>query len=77
MAQGFAQVKNVDYFETYSPVVKGKPVRLLLALAKENDWVSHHVDVSAAYLNGELDEEIFMTQPPGFEQFDKENMSVE
>jgi len=43
VAQGFAQVKNVDYFETYSPVVKGKTVRLLLALAKENDWVSHHV----------------------------------
>lgn len=67
VAKGFSQVKGVDYTETFSPVVRGSTLRLLLALAAKRNMEIEHLDVDTAFLNGELEEEIFMSQLEGFE----------
>ena len=66
VAQGFSQVHGVDYNEVFSPVVKFASIRTLLAFGNDNNYEIHHMDVKTAYLNGELDHEIFMEQPEGF-----------
>jgi transposase InsO family protein len=68
VAQGFTQVPGVDYEETYSPVVRYASLRALFALAAHHDWEVHHMDVRSAYLNGKLEETIYMEQPAGFVQ---------
>lgn len=66
VAKGFTQVHGVDYEETFAPVARLDSLRLLLALAAVFDWDVHQIDIKTAYLNGELDEEIYMDQPKGF-----------
>ena len=73
VAKGYSQRPGVDYFETYSPVVRYPSLRGLLSLAAQHDWEVHHMDVKAAYLNGELQETIYMRQPEGFEVQGKED----
>ena len=65
VARGFSQVFGIDYTETYAPVTRLETIRLLFALAVENDWEVCQIDVKTAYLYGELDEEIFMEPPEG------------
>lgn len=67
VAQGFTQKYGVDYDEVFAPVVQATSIRLLLTLAGERKSVVRHVDVKSAFLNGTLDEEIYMKQPVGFE----------
>lgn len=64
--RGFTQRKGLDYFDTYSPVTKIATIRTLLALAAIHDLVIHHMDVKTAFLNGDLEEEIYMSPPEGF-----------
>ncbi|KAH9677665.1 retrovirus-related pol polyprotein from transposon RE1 [Citrus sinensis] len=66
VAKGFQQVAGINYFETFSPVVKSATVRVILSLAVMNQWRIRQVDVNNAFLNGELTEEVFMSQPDGF-----------
>jgi transposase InsO family protein len=68
VAQGFTQRPGWDFHETYSPTVRWDSLRCLLALAAHHDWEAHHMDVKSAYLNGTLEETIYMRQPKGFEQ---------
>src|SRR5258707_682749 len=65
VAQGFTQVENIDYDETFVPVAKFASLRAILALATEEDLEVHQMDVKSAYLNGVLQQEIFMEAPPG------------
>ncbi|KHJ33002.1 hypothetical protein EV44_g0276 [Erysiphe necator] len=65
VTQGFRQVYGVDYFDTYSPTFRMASLRILLATAAYREWEIHQVDVKTAYLEGDLDEEIFMTCPEG------------
>ena len=65
--RGFDQRKGIDYFDTYSPVTKIATIRSLIALAAIFDLVVHQMDVKTAFLNGDLEEEIYMTQPEGCE----------
>lgn len=67
VARGFTQVFGMDYNETYAPVTRLETIRLLMALAVEKDWEIRQIDVKTAYLNGELDEEIYMEPPPGYD----------
>jgi hypothetical protein len=66
VAKGFMQIPGVDFDETFSPVARFESLRMLLALAALEDWHIHQMDVKSAFLNGVLDEEIFMEQPQGF-----------
>nr|GEV47914.1 zinc finger, CCHC-type [Tanacetum cinerariifolium] len=63
--QGFRQKEGVDYFDTYAPVARITTIRLL-ALAVTHNIVIHQMDVKTAFLNGYLDEEVYMKQPEGF-----------
>ncbi|XP_071683602.1 uncharacterized protein [Lolium perenne] len=67
VAHGFTQQHGLDYGETFSPVVKPATVRLVLSLAVSRGWVLRQVDVSNAFLHGYLQEDVYMQQPPGFE----------
>jgi hypothetical protein len=68
VARGFSQQHGVDYEETYSPVMKYKTLRLLLAIVAAQDLEMELFDVITAYLNAPLKETVFMQQPEGFEQ---------
>jgi hypothetical protein len=66
VAKGYAQRQGVDFEEVFAPVARMETVRALLALAAHNGWHVHHMDVKSAFLNGELAEEVYVVQPPGF-----------
>ncbi|GKE14652.1 retrovirus-related pol polyprotein from transposon TNT 1-94, partial [Tanacetum coccineum] len=62
---GYSQKKGIDFFDTYSPVTKVATIRSLIALASIYELVIHQMDVKTAFLNGDLEEEIYMEQPEG------------
>ena len=66
VAKGFAQKYGVDYEETFAPVAKMPTVRIILSLSAAQGWKVFQLDVKSAFLNGDLDVEIFMNQPEGF-----------
>lgn len=73
VARGFSQRKGIDYDETFSPVVRHSSLRLLIALAANLGLKIEHMDVKTAFLNGNLNEKVFMRQPPHFEEKGKED----
>jgi transposase InsO family protein len=66
VAKGYSQQAGIDYHETFAPVAKFTSIRLLLALAAHYDYEVHQMDVRTAFLNGDLDVDIYMRQPDGF-----------
>ena len=66
VARGFVQQEGVDFDDAFAPVARMESVRLLLALAAQEGWRVHHMDVKSAFLNGDLKEEVYVHQPPGF-----------
>ncbi|KAJ4702907.1 Retrovirus-related Pol polyprotein from transposon TNT 1-94 [Melia azedarach] len=73
VAKGYLQTAGVDYNETFSPVVKASTIRIVVNLAVINNWALRQVDVNNAFLNGELTETVYMTQPEGFIDLTKPN----
>lgn len=65
VAQGYTQREGVDYFETYAPVARFASIRFILALAALHGLHIHQMDVVTAFLNGLLDEDVYMEPPPG------------
>ena len=63
MIRGFDHKKRIDFFDIYSPVTKIAIIRTLIALAIVHDLVVRQMDVKIAFLNGNLEEEIYMSQP--------------
>ena len=64
--KGFRQTKGLDYFDTYSPVTRINSIRMVLAIAALKDLEVHQMDVKTTFLNGDLNEEIYMEKPEGF-----------
>lgn len=71
VARGCSQQKGFDFYETYAPVAKLTTLRILLSIANEFDMQIHQMDVKGAFLNGDLDEEIYMVAPEGFPSSNK------
>jgi len=70
VAMGFHQLQGFDFNETFSPVIKPFTIRIILCLGITYKWTIQQLDVNNAFLNGTLDEEVYMQQPQGFESSD-------
>jgi hypothetical protein len=66
VAKGYTQKEGEDYFDTYSLVARLMTIRVLLSSAASHGLLVHQMDVKTTFLNGELEEEIYMDQPDGF-----------
>lgn len=66
VAKGYVQQQGVDYEEVFAPVARMETVRVLLAIVAQGNWEVHHMDVKSAFLNEDLQEEVYVHQPPGF-----------
>ena len=66
VAQGYTKAQGIDYHETFDPVARFGSIRTLLATAAKREMHVHQMDVHTAFLNGKLDEDIYMCQPEGF-----------
>ncbi|KAH9310201.1 hypothetical protein KI387_038112, partial [Taxus chinensis] len=66
VAKGYAQQEGIDYEETFAPIAKIKTIMMIFALATQFGWKVHQMDVKSAFLNGDLQEEVYMTQPEGY-----------
>jgi hypothetical protein len=73
VAKGYAQKEGIDYNEVFSPVVKHSSIHILLALVAQFDLELAQLDVKTVFLHGDLEEEIYMSQPDGFKVTGKEN----
>ena len=67
VAQGYTQVEGIDFDETFAPVARLEAIRILLAYANHHNILLYQMDVKSAFLNGKIEEEVYVAQPPGFE----------
>eukprot|EP00253_Pinus_taeda_P004358 PITA_04358 len=67
------EVKGIDYDDTFAPVARYSSIRLMLALSAQMGWKIHQMDVKTAFLNGNIEEEVYIEKPKGFETFDCES----
>lgn len=66
VARGFTQKPGIDFFETFAPVARLETIRTLIALAAQKNWLIYQLDVKSAFLNGVLEEEVYVEQPQCF-----------
>ncbi|GKE51840.1 putative ribonuclease H-like domain-containing protein [Tanacetum coccineum] len=70
VAQGYTQEEGIDYDEVFAPVARIEAIRLFLAYASFKDFMVYQMDVKSAFLYGKIEEEVYVCQPPGFEDPD-------
>jgi hypothetical protein len=73
VACGFSQKEGIDYEETFSPVARYTSIRTIIALAAKMKWKLHQMDVKTAFLNGVIEEEVYIEKPQGFEVEDRKS----
>ena len=71
LARGFSWKEGIDYEETFAPVARYTSIRSILALATVMKWKIHQMDVKTAFLNGVVEEEVYVEKPLGFETHDR------
>jgi hypothetical protein len=74
VAKGYSKTKCIDYAETFSLVAKLNTIRMLISLATKYHWKMHQLHVKSTFLNGELKEEVYLTQPKGFVEKGQEHL---
>lgn len=72
VARGFLQKLELDYIEVFAPVARHETIRLMIAIIANTNWPLMHMNVKSAFLNGSLQEEVYMSQTPGFEKKNRE-----
>ncbi|GJT64096.1 putative ribonuclease H-like domain-containing protein [Tanacetum coccineum] len=70
VAQGYTQEEGIDYDEVFAPVARMEAIRLFLAFASFMGFIVYQMDVKSAFLYGTIDEEVYVSQPPGFVDLD-------
>eukprot|EP00253_Pinus_taeda_P029167 PITA_29167 len=73
---GFSQVEGIDYDETFASIARYSSIRLILALSAQMGWKMHQMDVKITFLNGKIEEEVYIEQPKGFETFDRDDQPI-
>jgi hypothetical protein len=73
VAKGYSQVEGLDFGETYAPVARLESIHILLAYATYHVFNIYQMDVKSAFLNGPIKEEVYVEQPPGFEDSEYPN----
>jgi hypothetical protein len=73
VAKGYVQHQGVDFEEVFTPVARLESLHVIITIVTHHGWTVHHMDVKSAFLNGELNEEVYVAQPPGFEQRGQEH----
>jgi len=73
VAQGYNQQEGIDYTETFAPDARLEAIRLLLSYAVNHAIILYQMDAKSAFLNGVIEEEVFVKQPPGFENLKHPN----
>jgi hypothetical protein len=66
VARGFSQVEGIDYEETFAPISRYTSIRTIIELVASMGWRLHHMDVKATFLNGDIEEEVYIEKPEGF-----------
>jgi len=77
VAKGYNQEEGIDFGETYAPVARLEVVRLLLAFSNIKGFRLFQMDVKSAFLNGYINEEVFVSHPPRFEDYKKSRACVQ
>ena len=67
LQKGYSQQEGIDFDKTFAPVARLKAIRIFLAYAAHANFKFYQMDVKSVFLNGELEEEVYVQQPPGFE----------
>ena len=71
MARGFSQKEGINYQETFAPVARYTSIRDIMALVAKLGWKLHQMDMKTTFMNGVVEEEVYMEQPLGFETHDR------
>ncbi|GKG14731.1 retrovirus-related pol polyprotein from transposon TNT 1-94 [Tanacetum coccineum] len=70
VAKGYRQEEGIDFEESFAPVARIEAIRIFIANAATKNMIIYKMDVKTAFLNGDLQEEVFVSQPEGFEDQD-------
>ncbi|MCO5605853.1 hypothetical protein L7F22_060037 [Adiantum nelumboides] len=70
VVKGYAETYGIDYEESFALVAKVATIRAIITVATTKGWILHQMDVKNAFLHGDLQEEVYMEQPPGFQDTD-------
>jgi hypothetical protein len=73
VARGFSQKEGIDYYEIFAPVARYTSIKIIISLASVFYWKLHQMDVKNAFLNGEVEQEVYIEQPGGFVIHGKES----